>query len=153
MWAWDSWCLLWPLLAYSAWQYMCCCSDAQGADGQAVATPESWQLFPCIKPGELARATLSLHEKQPWTLCSLCGSETVFHWPGFHRRWSGPGCGAWPRSEVEILASLAHGAWLPPLPAVAVTNRQKIQIKKYFHTSRTINETISRILPTSGQSY
>lgn len=49
----------------------------------------------------------------------LCWSAKVFHWPGFHHRWSGPGCGVWPRSVVEILVVPAHGALLPLPPAVA----------------------------------
>lgn len=53
-----------------------------------------------------------------------CWSANAFHWPGFHHRWSEPGCGAWPRSAVEILVFPARGASLPLPPAVAANNTQ-----------------------------
>lgn len=47
--------------------------------------------------------------------------ESIFHWPCSHRRWSAPGCGAWPHLVVARWVALAHGALRPPPPAVAVT--------------------------------
>lgn len=54
--------------------------------------------------------------------CRLSMSIWVcaFHWPGFHRRWSAPGCDVWPHWVVVKWASQAHGASQLPLPVVAV---------------------------------
>lgn len=144
VWAWDSRSLLWPLLGDSARQEMCSCSEAQGAGGPPLLLLTAFPVY-----------------QTRWT-------NEIFHWPGFRRRWSGPGCGAWPRSEVEILVALAHGALPPPLPAVAATNRQKNKNYKLFSQTnqglllafQPVKQCYSfkaqhlntKILPTIGQA-
>lgn len=153
---------------------MCCCSEAEGADGQAVATPESWQPFPCIKPGEGAGTTPSLHGKQPRT--GSVGQKAYSTDPvfivddldqaavlGLAGRWR-----YWPLGLMGLCCLLLQLLLQP-----TDKKKRKIQIKTYFrrqtsvccsfssqsssvtgwkrNASRTINETISKILP-SGQT-
>lgn len=102
--------------------FFCFCSEARGADGQRL----------------LLLTAFSVYQTRRTSMRNSAGPcPDVFHWPGFRRRWSGPGCGAWPRSEVEILVAPVHGALLPPLPAVAATNRGKKKDTNYKMFSQT----------------